>query len=162
MLQFSSNACHIFPLIIRSKKVNHMISVRCCVIEIKDKIRKGHWPFVQGFKMVWFWWKWAQINQIATWTQKIYSLSHITCWEMSQTRGQRLVPTQVYECQMGLTFELSFPLFPNTFAWQTIYFLNLCGNPINLSLFPLKSDHLENLTPVQKVNDLFLFCPLSR
>ena len=48
MLQFSCNTCHIVPLIIRSKKVNHMISVRCCVFEIKDKIRKGHWPFVQG------------------------------------------------------------------------------------------------------------------
>ena len=41
--QFEScNACHIVPLIVRSKKVNHMISVRCCVIEIKDKLRKGH------------------------------------------------------------------------------------------------------------------------
>ena len=26
----------------RSIKVNHMISVRCWFIEIKDKIRKGH------------------------------------------------------------------------------------------------------------------------
>ena len=55
-----------------------------------------------------------------------------------------------------------FPHFQTFYAWQTIYFLNLCGNPFNLSLFSSKSDHLENLTPVQKVNDLFLFCPLSR
>ena len=46
--------------------------------------------------------------------------------------------------------------------WQTIHFLNPCGDLINLSLFSSKSDHLENLTPVQKVNDLFIFCPLSR
>ena len=55
-----------------------------------------------------------------------------------------------------------FPHFQTFKAWQTIYFLNPCGNPFNLSLFSLKSDHLENLTPVQKVNDLVLFCPLSR
>ena len=42
MLQFGCNACYIVPLIVRSKKVNYMIPIRCCVIEIKDKIRKGH------------------------------------------------------------------------------------------------------------------------
>ena len=31
----------------------------------------------------------------------MYSLPHIKCWEMGQTRGQRLGPTQAYECQMG-------------------------------------------------------------
>ena len=49
MLQFNCNTCHIVSLIVRNKKVNYMISIRCCVIEIKDSwIRKGHWPFVGG------------------------------------------------------------------------------------------------------------------
>ena len=34
MLQCSCNTCHIVPLIVRSKKVNHMIYFRCCVVEI--------------------------------------------------------------------------------------------------------------------------------
>ena len=41
---------------------------------------------------------------------------------MSQTRGQRLVSTQVYECEMGLTIELSFPLFPNTLRMTNYIF----------------------------------------
>ena len=39
-------------------------------------------------------------------------------------------------------------------VYETKHFLNLHDNLINLSPFSLKSDKLENLTPVQKVNDL--------
>ena len=44
MLQFtgSCNTCHIVPLNVRSKKVNHMISVWCCVAYIKVKINKRY------------------------------------------------------------------------------------------------------------------------
>ena len=42
------------------------------------------------------------------------------------------------------------------------HFLNLLDNLSKLSLFTLKLDQLENLTPVQKVNDLLLFRPLTR
>ena len=46
-------------------------------------------------------------------------------------------------------------------VYETIHFLNLHDNLINLSPFSLKSDKIENLTPVRKVNDLLLFWPLS-
>ena len=45
-----------------------------------------------------------------------------------------------------------FPQFPVSCAWQTIYFLNLCDNPINFKLFSLKSTfsyfvlYLDNAT----------------
>ena len=46
-------------------------------------------------------------------------------------------------------------------VYETIHFLNLHDNLINLRAFLLESDELENLTHVQKVNDLLLFSPLS-
>ena len=45
---------------------------------------------------------------------------------------------------------------------QTIPFLNQLDDPINLSPFSLKSNQLENLTSVQKVNDLLVFWSFSR
>ena len=93
----------------------------------------------QIFKMVRFWWKWAQINQIATWIQKMYSLPHIKCWEMCQTRGQRLVPTQFYECQIGVDL---WTLVSNILRITNYIFLNLCGNPINLCLFHFNENRL--------------------
>ena len=62
----------------------------------------------------------------------------------------------------SLNFDPSFDQNRDIKVYETIHFLNLHDNPINLSPFSLKLDQLENLTPVQKVNDLLLFWPLSR
>ena len=58
-----------------------------------------------------------------------------------------------------LTFEPLFTPFPNILGMTNYIFFEPLWQSVNLSLFSSKSDHLENLTPVQKVNDLFLFCP---
>ena len=55
----------------------------------------------------------------------------------------------------SLNFDPSFDQNWDIKVYETIHFLNPHDNPINLS--PLKLDQLENLTPVQKVNDLLLF-----
>ena len=57
----------------------------------------------------------------------------------------------------SLNFDPSFDQNWDIKVYETIHFLNLQDNPINLSQFSLKLDQLENLTPVQKVNDLLLF-----
>ena len=61
----------------------------------------------------------------------------------------------------SLNFDPSFDQNWDIKVYETIHFLNLQDNPINLSPFTLKLGQLENLTPVQKVNDLLLFWPLS-
>ena len=74
------------------------------------------------------------------------------------------MPIYAYNRPYGiwsLNFDPSFDQNRDIKVYETIHFLNLQDNPINLSPFSLKSDQLENLTPVQKVNDLLLFWPLS-
>ena len=57
----------------------------------------------------------------------------------------------------SLNFDPSFDQDRDIKVYETIHFLNLHDNPINLSPCLLKLDQLENLTPVQKVNDLCYF-----
>ena len=56
-----------------------------------------------------------KINQFAIWIflHKMYSLPQIKCWEMVETKSQLLVPTQVFDCPMGLPFKPLFSPFPN-------------------------------------------------
>ena len=66
-------------------------------------------------------------------------------------KGSEVRPyTGLYECQMGVDlWTLVFPISKH-FTHDKLYFLNLCGNPFNLSLFSSKSDHPENLTPYKR------------
>ena len=43
-----------------------------------------------------------------------------------------------------------FPHFQTFYAWQTIYFLNLCGNPFNLSLFDRNRTILKIWPPYKR------------
>ena len=61
----------------------------------------------------------------------------------------------------SLNFDPSFDQNRHIKVYETIHFLNLQDNPMNLSPFSLKLDQLQNLAPVQNVNDLLLFWPLS-
>ena len=47
-------------------------------------------------------------------------------------------------------------------VYESIHFLNLHDNLINLSPVSLKLNQLENLTTVLKVNDRLMFWPVSR
>ena len=97
MVQFSCNAFHIVPLIIKSKKPNHMISVRCCVLET---------------------------SQTTIWIQKMYSLPQLKYWEIGYTRGQTLIPTHVFENKVlvDLWTLVQVAHFQTFYTWQTILF----------------------------------------
>ena len=63
----------------------------------------------------------------------------------------------------ALTFDPLIHILPDfLLICKSKPFLNHLGDPINLSPFSLKSDQLENLTPVKKVNDFLLIWPLSQ
>ena len=86
--------------------------------------------------------------------QKRYRFAHLGSQEVCESRGQRSMP--IYglwplNCDPPLTKMGEFKVY------EIIHFLNLHDNLINLSPFLLKLDELENLTPVQKINDLLLF-----
>ena len=73
------------------------------------------------------------------------------------------MPIHAYNRPIGpmvlwfLNFDPSFDQNWDIKVYETIHFLIVHDNPINFSPFSLKLDQLENVTPVQKVNDLLLF-----
>ena len=73
-----------------------------------------------------------------------------------QRKPTLLLQVWMKTCKIGLIWRHENPLY------ETIHFLNLSDNSINLSTFSLTLGQLENLTTVQKVNDLLFFWPLSR
>ena len=81
----------IIPLVITSKTVNYMISIRCFVVEIQEKIRKRSMIFCTGVKFS----KWSDfvgmdsINWTALQIQKRYSLPSARCPDIGQWMGQR-------------------------------------------------------------------------
>ena len=161
MLQLGSNACQILPWVIRNKKSNNMKFIRCFVLEIEVKLTKGHWPFLQGVKFS----SWSDFDEnglkligLPRWFRKKYSFAYLGSQEVCESRGQRSMP--MYDV-WPLNFDPLLTKMGTLKVCETIHFLNLHGNLINLSPFSLKSDELENMTSVQKVNDLFLFWPLS-
>ena len=104
---------------------------------------------------------WAQINWIIELIQKRYSFTYLGSQEVVNqgVKGQcpyMPIGYRPYDL-WSLNFDPSFDQNRDIKAYKTIHFLNLQANPINLSPFSLKFYQLENLTPVQKVNDLLLF-----
>ena len=127
----------------------------------RDQINKRSSTFYTGgqiFKLVQFQWKWAQIDWITKMIQKKYSFAYLGSQEVCESRGQRSM--SIYGL-WPLNSDPPLTKMGTFMVYETIHFLNLHGNLINLSPFSLKLDKLENLTPVQKVNDLLLFWPLS-
>ena len=86
--------------------------------------------------------------------QKKYSFAYLGSQEVCESKGQRSMP--IYGL-WPLNFDPPLTTMGTFKVYETIHFLNLQGNLINLSPFSLKLDKLENLTPVQKVNDLLWF-----
>ena len=82
----------------------------------KGQNKKRSLTFCTGVKFS----RWSDFDENRL---KLIRLSHgfkkcIVCHTLNVGKcckqgGQRLVPTQVYECQMGVTFELLFSPFPN-------------------------------------------------
>ena len=93
---------------------------------------------------------------------KKYSFAYLGSWEVRESRESKVNdPISPY----GLWPLNSDPLLTKigtSWVYETIHFLNLHDNLIHLSPVSLKLDQLENLTPVQKVDDLLLFWPVSR
>ena len=94
--------------------------------------------------------------------QKRYGFAYLGSREVCESRGQR---SMAYCPLYGLWPLNSDPLLTKvgpSKVYETKHFLNLHDNLISLSPVSLKLDQLENLTPVQMVNDLLLFWPVSR
>ena len=126
----------------------------------RGQITKRSLTFFTGgqiFKLVRFQRKWAQIDWITKMIQKKYSFAYLGSQEVCESRDQRSMPIW----SGPLNFDPPLTKMGTFKVYETMHFLNLHGNLINLSPFSLKSDELENLTSVQKVNDLLLFWPLS-
>ena len=166
MLQLGCNACQILPWVIRSKKFIYIKFIQCFVLEINVKITKGHWSFVKGsnFKVgSIFNENGLKLIGSSSWFRKGIVL-HIQGVRKLWIKGSKVNAHICLYRPYGLwplNFDPSFDQIRDIKVYETIHFLNLQDNPINLSPFSLKLDQLENLTPVQKVNDLLLFWPLS-
>ena len=116
----------------------------------RGQINKMSLTFFTGgqiFKLVRFQQKWAQINWITKMIQKKYSL-HI--WEVRKYVNQGVKGQCPYMVCGRWTLTPLLTKMGTLKVYETIHFLNLHGNLINLSPFSLKSDELENLTPVQR------------
>ena len=127
----------------------------------RGQINKRSLTFSTGgqiFKLVRFQRKWARIDWITKLIQKRYSFAYLGSQEVCESMDQMSMP--IYGL-WPLNFDPPLTKMGTFQVYETIHFLNLHDNHINLSPFSLKLDELENLTPVQKVNDLLLFWPLS-
>ena len=85
----------------------------------------------------------------------MYSFIYLRCPDFGQKWGQSSTATDHRGPIGSLTFD---PLDSHTFRLhryaKLYFFMNHLGDPVYLSPISLKSNQFENLTPVQKVNDL--------
>ena len=83
----------------------------------------------------------------------MYSFYILRCPKYDQMGSKVNVTGHIW----AMTFDLLFYIFLNSKICKSIPFLKHLSDLINFSPFSLETSQLENLTPVQKVNDLLLF-----